>query len=374
MVKRFSAFLAALLISSQAVADVLTIREDAPANYVVKKGDTLWDISEIYLEDAWKWPELWRLNPQIENPHLIYPGDTISLIYDADGVPMLVINRNMKKLSPVQRKVHKKDLAVPTLPLNMIRPFLSFEQSIDEVVVSELPYILGADESHKNIVMDRTVYVNGDLEVGRQYAIYREGEPYFDYQSDVELGREAIFVGTLRAFRSGNIDKNIPASATVTSVRKEIKPGDKLLPASDGQTLPAFFSMRSPESNVEGRIIASTSKLREFSKMDVVVLNLGEAQDMKAGHMLDIVRQSPQVIKTLNGPKYAEDSSKFDKLLAETKKPLKMVLEDTKEDIVIMPREKVGELMVFKVYEKIAYAMVMDTYRPVRVGDKVITP
>lgn len=375
MVKRFSAFLAAaILFSGQILADVITIRDDAPQNYVVKKGDTLWDISQIYLNDAWQWPKLWRLNPQIENPDLIYPGDMISLVYDADGVPMLVVNRNYKKLSPTQRKIKKKDLAVPTVPLQLIRPYLSFEQSVDLEKLDSLPYVLGANENVKRATVGHVLYTSGELEVGKQYAMYRKGKAYMDPETELLLGYEITLIATGRAFREGNVERNQPSSLSVTNARKEIRAGDLLMPVTEGQSLPAFFTMRAPENNVSGSIIDATAKLREFSKTAVVVLDLGEANDVKAGHILDIVRSSPQVIDTENGPRYEEDASRYDRLVADIKKQTKRVMKETKETRYTMPRERVGQLMVFKVYENISYAMVMDTYRPVRVGDNVINP
>ena len=129
-------FLAAVLILSSAFsshADVLSIKKDAPKQYVVKKGDTLWDISGVYLSEPWLWPQLWQMNPQINNPHLIYPGDALALIYDAHGNPRLVINSGFKKLSPQGRMTPKGKNAIPTLPLELLRPYLTYEQAISDI-------------------------------------------------------------------------------------------------------------------------------------------------------------------------------------------------------------------------------------------------
>ncbi|WP_446728545.1 LysM peptidoglycan-binding domain-containing protein, partial [Pseudoalteromonas sp. G4] len=358
------AAIVALTMAFPTLADVLQIRKDAPKEYVVEKGDTLWDISAIYLDQPWLWPELWRLNPQIDNPHLIYPGDKLSLVYDSQGRPMLVINQKFKKLSPGVRKTMKKGDAIPTLPLEVIRPFLTYEQALSEEDIDTRPVVLGANKGFKTIDTDQIVYVKGDLERSQYYGIYRQGDPYIDPETEEELGHEAILVGTGRAFRSGDETNAAPSSVRVKNVKREIRQGDFLMPALEGQTLPAFFMMKRPETAISGTIIDTTSKLREFSTMDVVVLNRGERDALKAGHVLDIRRASPTVVLTSDGPKYKDAASRYERTMSYFGDG-----EDSRE--WKMPKEKVGELMVFKVYEKVSYAIVTKTLEPVRVGDTI---
>lgn len=364
MVKKLTAALVALSLAFPTLADVLQIRKDAPQEYVVKKGDTLWDISAIYLNEPWLWPELWRLNPQIDNPHLIYPGDKLSLVYDAQGRPMLVINQKFKKLSPTVRKTIKKGDAVPTLPLEVIRPFLTFQQALNNEDMEGRPFILGGDKPFTRLQTDSIIYVKGDLERSKYYGIYRKGDPYIDPETDEVLAYETILVGTARAFREGDVKNAEPASARVKGVKREIRQGDFLIPALEGQTLPAFFTMKRPDSNIDGLIIDTTSKHREFSSMDVVVINKGENDSLKAGHMLDIRRQSPTVIDGKNGPEYKDFASRYDKAMSGFGEG-----ENSRE--WKMPKEKVGELMVFKVYDNVSYAIVTKTLQPVRVGDTI---
>lgn len=367
MIKKLTAAVFALSLAFPSLADVLKVRKDAPQEYVVKKGDTLWDISAIYLEQPWLWPKLWRLNPQIDNPHLIYPGDKLSLVYDEDGQPMLVFNKKYKKVSPSARKTMKKSDAIPTLPLEMIRPYLTFEQALSADYMDQQPSILGANESYKNMTTDHIVYVKGDLERSRHYAIYRKGEAYIDPNSNEVLAHEAVLVGTARAFRAGDEENAVPASARVKNVTREIKQGDFLLPALEGQTLPAFFSLTRPEAGVDGEIIASANKLRESSKLDVVIINRGSSDSLKAGNILDIKRPSPTVIVAEDGVKYREDASRYDKVFSTS--IFGEQDENTKE--WKMPSEKVGELMVFKVYDNVSYALIMKTLKPIRIGDEV---
>lgn len=349
------------------IADVLTIKKDAPKQYVVKKGDTLWDISGVYLDEPWQWPDLWQMNPQINNPHLIYPGDSLSLIYDADGNPRLVVNAKYKKLSPEGRITPKGKNAIPTLPLELIRPFLSYEQALSSEEIDSKPYILGANENTKMNITGQIVYVKGNLELHKAYAIYRKGKPYTNPGSDEVLAHKVELMGVGRAFRTGDEEHGIPASVNIESVKREVKPSDFLMPAMQGNTLPAYFNMQRPEKPVEGNIIASANELREFSTMDIVVLNLGTEQ-VEVGHVLDIERQSPNVFEGRNGPRYKEDSNSLEKLVADANEFFG-VEPDKDSKVWHMPKEKVGELMIFKVYDDVSYALIVKNQHPIRVGD-----
>lgn len=366
MLKKIATVVTLVVMSSffNVWADVLKIREDAPANYVVKKGDTLWDISALYLNEPWLWPQLWQMNPQIDNPHLIYPGDTLSLVYDAQGRPRLVVNENVKRLSPTMRKTLKGDNAVSTLPLSMIRQYLSFEQALSEERIAALPYILGSNAEVKNSVADHIIYARGELETGASYGVYRQGKPYIDPDSGEVLGYETKLIATARAFRSGKAaTEETPeeaASLNVLSVKREIKQGDRLMPALEGQALPAFFVMQKPEQDVNGTIIEASSGLRELSRWEVVVLNRGSEETLKPGYMLGIYRNSPTVIDGRNGPVYVSDANK-----------LQTVFKSFGDDTIQLPREKVGELMVFKVTERTSFAIVTKTLQPIRVGDMI---
>ena len=356
--------LCAFCFAVTAAADVLQVREDAPERYVVKKGDTLWDISAIYLSQPWRWPQLWRMNPQIENPHLIFPGDVLRLIYDADGRPMLVRDDRVRRLSPHTRVTDTRPDAITTVPLAMIRPFLSHDQLLSAAELEGKPYILGASSNVKNATEGHILYARGELEPGKGYAIYRKGRPYVDPDTGDNLGYAMTLVATSRAFRAGSNERSEPASLHILDVKREIRQGDIVLPAIDGESLPAYFHMARPEQAIDGLIIETTSKLREFSKWDIVIINRGTNDQLKPGHMLDIVRPSPTVVDSRNGqPVYLEDSSRYQRLAS-----------NFGHEQIKMPRERVGHLMVFKVTERASFAIVTDTYRPVRVGDHIVSP
>ncbi|WP_105201214.1 MULTISPECIES: LysM peptidoglycan-binding domain-containing protein [unclassified Pseudoalteromonas] len=371
MIKQLSAAVFALAVAFPSLADVLAVKNDAPEQYVVKKGDTLWDISAIYLDKPWLWPELWQMNPQIDNPHLIYPGDTLYLVYDAQGRPRLVVKRpdNYQKLSPHGRKTLKRD-ALPTLSLELLRPFLTYEQALSEEQINAQPYVLGANENVKRSTQGHILYVKGDLERNSSYAIYHKNRPYIDPQTDELLGYEVKLVATAKAFRSGDVNSGVPASIFVDGVKREINAGDFLMPVNQGQSLPASFQMRRPETDIDGEIIASSNQLREFSQMDIVVLNRGLVDEVKAGHMFDIRRQSPTVIDGRDGPQYKEDSSTYDKFMSNMEEGMGLE-EDADNKTWHMPKEKVGELMVLKVQDRVSYAIITKTLRPIRVGDLI---
>ncbi len=369
---RYSLVAALLAISCAfpAAADVLTIKKDAPKQYIVKKGDTLWDISGVYLDQPWQWPDLWQMNPQIANPHLIYPGDALSLIYDKDGNPRLVKNARYKKLSPEGRITPKGKQAVPTLPLELLRPYLTYQQAISTDGIAEQPYVLGASVNTKMNTMGHVLYVKGDLHLNEAYGVYRQGDKLVDPESKDVLAHKAELVAIVRAFRSGDVANGVPASVKVELVKQEIKPHDFLMPAMEGQMLPAYFTMKRPDTTMNGTIIASANELREFSTMDIVVLNLG-ADKVEPGFVLDIQRQSPEVFDGREGPRYREDSSSLEKLISDTNEFFG-IESDEDSNVWHMPKEKVGELMVFKVYDNVSYALIVKNQHPIRVGDYAV--
>ncbi len=162
----------------------------------------------------------------------------------------------------------------------------------------------------------------------------------------------------------------VPASVKVELVKQEIKPHDFLMPAMEGQMLPAYFTMKRPETALDGTIIASANEMREFSTMDIVVLNLGSDQ-VKPGFVLDIQRQSPEVYDGRNGPRYREDSNSLEKFMTDANDVLG-IESDEDSNVWHMPKEKVGELMVFKVYDNVSYALIVKNQHPIRVGDYAV--
>ena len=362
---------AAMTFVPAGVAWSIEIRSDAPAEYTVKKGDTLWDISSLFLNDPWKWPELWRINPHVENPDLIYPGDTLKLTYTADGEPVLVMGKRVIKLTPQKRISHKRDEPIPLLPLNAISHYLSFEQVLERKQIEKLPYVLGTDRAVKRALPGDILYIKGDLGNEDRFAIYRKGKRYIDPESDDTIGFEAVFVAVAKLQTSGNIEAGVPSKVLIESAKQEVRASDVVLPIRQGQDLPAFFKMRPIENDLTGNIIATPSDIAGVSKYDVVVINKGFMHDVAPGHIFDITRKSPTVVDQGLGPKYQEDASSYERFVGKVKNVFKS---DKDKGIYDMPFESVGQIMLFKVYERVSYGIVTQNDQPIYVGDKIQTP
>ena len=345
-------------------ADVLKLKDGAPKSYVVKKGDTLWDISGKFLNKPWLWPKLWRLNPEIENPHLIYPGDKLKIVYDKDGQPMLVKGKPQLKWSPKMRTTQKGKQPVNLLPMSELTPFLTYEQALTQSELDALPYVLGGEENHKNMVDGLKVYVKGNLTVGRSYAIYQQGEALIDPVTEELLAYETELLGTAKAIRSGDIENKIPATVFVKSTNREIKAGAKVVAIDENDMMPAYYRMQAAKEGIEGQILKSTHDVREFSKYDIVILNKGAKDSVVVGDVLSVGRKSPAVVETGNGPKYQEDASTLSRLTNGS----------GYTGSYDMPIEIIGQLMVFKTNPKVSMAIILTSEKSLKKNDMVFTP
>jgi hypothetical protein len=359
-------------------ADGLKLKADAPSFYVVKTGDTLWDIAGLYLQHPWLWPRLWKLNPQVNNPHLIYPGDELRLLFDAEGQPILTLANKAgtashsetasaqnnsaatTKLTPQIRRIAKADKAIPLVALAGIEAFLSEEQLVSEDQLENLPYIMGGKDNVKNAVTGHLLHVRGELDQTQRYGIYRQGEVYEDPQSGDVLGYEAVLMAEAKVLPPALVDEQQISRIEVQKSRREVKQGDRLLPMPQQSVYPDFFQLQSPDAQVSGVIVDSASEWREFAKGEIVLLNQGQNAQLQPGHLLGIFRQSPSVVDFGDKPSYPEDSDKLQRILHE-------VVGSTDE----MPTELVGQLMIVKVNEHSSFAMILRTEQPVRVGDLI---
>jgi hypothetical protein len=344
-----------------ALADQIRLNDDAPTRHVVEKGDTLWDISALFLKQPWLWPKLWRLNPEVNNPHLIYPGDILRLVYDENGEPMLVVDSGKPsyKWSPKIRQENKRDSAITLLPLEVIAPFVRYENLFTEDELDELPYIIGSDEGYRMTTKDFKVYVNANLEVAQSYAIYDKGQEIFDPETDDSLGFSVNLVGTGQVLKGGDMENDVPSTMNVGSVKREIHAGDFIVPVNDGQLFPSVFSMKAAKSSLRGSIVKAASGGREFAKFEVVMINRGVEHDVTVGDVMAIKRTSPAVVETGNGPAYVAETSTWNKITGGDFK---------------MPEEQLGELMVFKVYESASMAVILHSEKPIRIDDAVTAP
>jgi hypothetical protein len=316
------------------------LRDGHPEIYIVKKGDTLWDISAMFLDKPWLWPEIWHVNPQVNNPHLIYPGDELQLIY-VDGKPRIVRATSDQKLSPQMRVLSAGD-AIPTIPLDSILPFLNSPRILDQDTLDSAPYILGADSQRLIFGEGNQVYVRGTGNTGlKGYSLFRKGGPYTDPDSGEVLGFEAMHLGTGRMVRSGD-----PATMMIKDSVREILRGDRALPYDDRQ-LPPVFMLRAPEHNIEAKIISVYNGVENIGTYDVVILNKGRRENMDVGHVLTVM-QAGEVVED----NFAED----------------------KGEMITLPSEIAGELMIFRTFEKTSLALIMRSNRPIHLFDTAVTP
>jgi len=343
-------------------ADQLTLQNNAPKTYVVKKGDTLWDISAVFLKQPWLWPKLWRINPEINNPHLIYPGDELRLVFDEQGQPMLVKGKPELKWSPKVRKQLKDQNPISIISLNEIAPYIRYENLFSQQQVDNLPYVLGSNEGRKSSLDSFKLYISSNLEVGKAYGIYYKGEKIIDPKSQELIGYYAKFVGTGKAIRAGDIDNKTPGTLYVDSVKQEVRSGALVMPINDGQLLPAYYTMQSADPNLKGEIIKAASNNREFAKFDVVMINRGQQDSVRLGDVMTISRQSPGVVETDDGPVYTKDTSRWNRLASSEDSDYKM------------PKEAIGNVMIFKTYDKVSMGLILTTQKPVRLQDTVSAP
>lgn len=400
---------AILLLAIGVRADELTINPDHPEKYTVVKGDTLWDISARFLDQPWRWPEIWNVNPQIENPHLIYPGDIISLSYE-DGRPVLNVKRGTGqvvtgrdvKLSPTIRSSEYVE-AIPTIPIDAIQQFLKRPLVLDNDEIIKWPYVVSSYDEHLVATTGNTIYVRGIPEDSNatRYSIYRKGPAYINrksqsYHSHMDkkntdgkeeiLGYEAIYVGDATIQKNGN-----PASAVITNVDREVLIGDRLIPQSD-EDVSTEFIPRSADNEMEGNIVSVVDGVTQIGQYQVVVLNLGDEQGLKPGNVLGIY-QSGYVVQDRIGPnipkseaeKEAEriDVEQNGTVISKLAYGVGQLVESFNETFptiankqakiedVTLPEEYVGVVMVFRTFSKVSYALVMETQGPVHVYDTV---
>lgn len=337
--------LVALLLCSPLYANQDALRNGHPERYVVQKGDTLWDISSRFLRDAWLWPEIWYNNPEIRNPHLIYPGDVISLVY-VDGQPRLTVQRDDRagatvKLSPRVRE-ESLETAIPTIPLEAIRPFLTETRVVEPGALDSAPYIVaGADERVMSSASDK-IYARGlSQQPGANLAVLRRGDNYVDPETKQVLGVEARHLGDASIAASGD-----PASLRVLSNNREILPGDRVLPQQESEFTGNFFP-KAPSTQVNGKIIDVVDGVSQIGQFSIVAINRGSAQGLEVGDVLAVYKAG----ETVRDPYSKKRGEK-----------------------VTLPDERAGELIVFRTFNNMSFGLVMEATRAMHVMDAVRNP
>ena len=335
-----SLLLASLLFAGWAQAAV-QLNEDVPETYIVKKGDTLWGISGMYLQEPWRWPELWDVNPQIDNPHLIFPGDELYLVW-IDGQPRLRLRRGREKVLSPNMRVSDLDLAIPSIPLDQIGPWLQNNRVMEAGELNQSAYIVAQDQRALIGGPGDTIYGRGPFPDGeRTYGIYRIGQRFVDPNTGEHLGYEVMDIGTGR-LTSSNRDE--VTQLEITRVSEEVRIGDRLLPQEE-RVLDSTFHPQAPQEEiVGGAIIAVVGGLTQVGDMSIVVLNQGKRDGLQIGNVVAV---------------YQTGRTVFDKV---------------SESNVRLPNTRAGLAMVFESYEKVSYAIILRATRPLEIFDLIKNP
>ena len=325
--------------SATVVADTVKLADNAPDSYAVVKGDTLWDISGKFLKHPWLWPQVWRMNrEQIKNPHLIYPGQVIYL--DRSG-PYLSTTPPGAEAGTVKLKpeVHFEDISpIPSVPLSRVEAFLSKPLFVSENDLAGSATIVASDSRLLNGAGD-TVFGKNVTAGVADWQIYRRAEPVRDPVTNELLGYEAAYLGTARVAQDGT-----PATLEITSVQREVHIGDRMLPAAKAE----FFTVapHAPKEAINARIVKVQGGIESTGKYGVVTISAGRAAGLEPGHVLAIYRTRPDA-------KYDMDGSK---------------------EVIKLPDERYGLLFVFRVFDRVAYGLVLESAGPVKLSDDVRQP
>ena len=391
-----SASLVPGLASSQATAPAASMTDlqaDAPSEYTVQKGDTLWAISGKFLKEPWKWPQLWQMNrEQIKNPHLIYPGDIIRLdrsgmspsLSLVGGTSAAVAEGNVVRLQP-RTRTESLSTAVPTIPGSAIGPFLTQPLVFNEGEVDTYPYIVATEEERVIIGAGNTAYVSG-LKPGDpvNWQVFRPGEALNDPDTGEFLGYEAVHIGDARVKRFGR-----PSTVEIVRTKQEVNQGDRLMPAREA-TFPAFVP-RAPDKLIKGVILSVRGGVNDIAQYSIVTINKGSRDGMEVGHVLATMRKGDVAYRTRSGrpPLGVDLFPNLASMNIEVKpNPVvpdtKVAGQDPQQQLpppvagtfrsYDLPDERSGLVFIFRTFEKLSYGMILKAVRPISVGDAVQTP
>ncbi|TQV88626.1 LysM peptidoglycan-binding domain-containing protein [Aliikangiella coralliicola] len=356
--------LSTLLSLSAWFSSAAELKQNHPEFHIVQPGDTLWDISEKFLDTPWLWPEIWHVNNQVDNPHLIFPGDIIALVY-VDGQPRITKTNRLPngtiKLRPKAREL-SADSAISTLPLDAILPFLTSAQVVSESQIEDSPYVVGSDSDRLLAAENNKVYVRGILdEAAQKYTFFRKGDPYIDPETGEMLGIEAIHIAEGLKEVSGD-----PSVMRLKKSVQELRRGDRAWPTNEEQLRPVYFP-HSPKSFDGGQIISVYGGVQQIGQYDVVVINRGEREMMEVGHVLSIYKKGETIVDDIATKRRQEDDS----VSALTK--FKESITNTKQEVKL-PDELAGRLMIFRTFEKVSLGLVLKAEKTIHVYDKVKMP
>ncbi len=389
----------ALMLAAPAFADTLALQENAPEKYVVVKGDTLWDISGKFLKDPWRWPQIWGLNRDaIKDPHWIYPGDLIVL--DRSGAePRLALVKGDKsgmptvRLSPGVRASEIVDDAIPAIPVRVIHPFLAQPRVVAKGDMDTAPYILGTNAERVVLGTGDDAFATGGPAGTTRWNVLRPGKALKDPETGETLGYEVEYLGDARTLVEG-----APQKIRITLSAQEILPRDKLLAADETTTFE--YLPHAPEAKVRARIISAYGSVSDSGRYQTVVLNRGSRDGLEPGHVLAIYREGQAVqlsrdekermawinqkagavpeggawlysdVRCLN----ADGQARYDQVAVVHNSFRKTCLNASDDRTVKLPDARSGLLMVYRVYDRVAYALIMESDGPVYLLDTARNP
>ena len=331
---------------------------NAPDAHTVQRGDTLWAISQIFLKTPWRWPELWGMNLQeIRNPHLIYPGQVL-VLERSGGRARLRLGQSLSgvapggipsvKLSPRVRPQTLVNPAIAAIPLQHIGPFLNEAQVLSQDELAGAPRIVATQDGRVMVSRGETAYVRGDLRGAHDFTLFRESKPLKDPDNGEVLGFEAAYVGTAEFVRP-SVDGDdrsapVPASIVLTHSRQEAGIGDRLAPLPPRDF--SAFVPHAPVAPLGGRIVSVYGEAVAAGQNQVVAINRGQRDGVERGHVLALWRAGADATDRTGERKVA----------------------------IRLPDERVGLLFVFRVFERVSYALIVEATDPVRAGDRFSQP
>jgi LysM domain len=328
------------------------LNPSAPLHYTVKRGDTLWGIASMYLKDPWLWPEVWIINPQIPNPHLIYPGDQLALAYGADGSPHVRVEQaGTVRLDP-RLRTSPLDSAIPTIPYASIAAFLSRPTVMSNEEVKNAPYVLAFRDMHVAGGSNNEVYIrNLTANENGRFSVVHIATELRDPDDHKVLGYEAIYTATALVQRPGD-----PAKALLIDSARETLRGDRLLAAENTET-PVTFIPHSPAGDVHGTILDVVGGTDLVGLYQIIVMNRGKSQGVEPGTVLAIDSAGEVVPDIFNGGRNIGS--------AESRQWAKKVQ---------LPAERSGTVLVFKAFDRVSYGLIIGATDIIQVGDLVRTP
>jgi LysM repeat protein len=331
---------------------------NAPDSYTVKRGDTLWDISKLFLKSPWRWPELWGMNmDQIRNPHLIYPGQVLFLEKSGGRARLRVaqpVDQGPSGTVKLQPRVRASSLdgdAIPSIPFNLIEPFLNEAVIFDGNELASAPRIVATQEGRVLLSRGDTAYVRGELGGNTSFRIFREPKVLRDPTTNEILGYEAVYVGSTEAVRPGETRNDakgrpeiIPATFSVTSIRQEANVGDRLAPLPQREF--TNYAPHAPAAPIAGQIVSLYGDALTAGQNQIVALNRGARDGIERGHVLALWRDGERVIDRT----------------------------DPSHPTIKLPDERHGTLFVFRVFDRMSYALILSVKEPVKPGDRFTQP